>query len=150
MSKKKSQLSPGDKQIRFDSPPTLPSKAPLSVPRTKKGTFPEKKNSVGAIFLKKRNVLLLLVLSPPNVFMRFRRLSRLLSLSFPLTLCLVSQLPVFSLPSQKIPGFLRNSRKICSRSFALKFSRILKKVVTSHLIYFYLSTLVHSKNNNSE
>ena len=77
MSKKKSQLSPGDKQIRFDSPPILPSKAPLSVPRTKKGTFPEKKkNSVGAIFLKKRNVLLLLVLSPPNVFMRFRRLSR--------------------------------------------------------------------------
>ena len=76
MSKKKSQLSPGDEKIRFDSPPTLPSKAPLSVPRTKKGTFPEKKNSVGAIFLKKRNVLLLLVLSPPNVFMRFRRLSR--------------------------------------------------------------------------
>ena len=76
MSKKKSQLSPGDKKIRFDSPPTLPSKVPLSVPRTKKGTFPEKKNSVGAIFLKKRNVLLLLVLSPPNVFMQFRRLSR--------------------------------------------------------------------------
>ena len=43
LSKKKSQLSPGDKKIRFDSPPTLPSKAPLSVPRTKKGTFPEKK-----------------------------------------------------------------------------------------------------------
>ena len=39
MSKKKSYLSPDDKQIRFDSPPTLPSKAPLSVPRTKKGTF---------------------------------------------------------------------------------------------------------------
>ena len=83
MSKKKSQLSPGDKQIRFDSPPTLPSKAPLSVPRTKKGTFPEKKNSVGAIFLKKRNVLLLLVLSPPNVFMRLRRLSRSVVVVFP-------------------------------------------------------------------
>ena len=76
MSEKKSQLSPGDKKIRFDSPPTLPSKAPLSVPRTKKGTFPEKENSVGAIFSKKRNVLLLLVLSPTNVFMQFRRLSR--------------------------------------------------------------------------
>ena len=43
LSKKKSSLSPGDKQIRFDSPPTPPppppSKAPLSVPRTKNGTF---------------------------------------------------------------------------------------------------------------
>ena len=111
---------------KANSPPTLPSKVPLSVPRKKKVPFLKKK-SIGAIFLKRRNVLLLLVLSPPNVFMRFRRLSRLLSLSFPLTLCLVSQLPVFSLPGQKIPGFLRNSRKICSRSFALKFSRVLKK-----------------------
>ena len=51
--KRKANSPPGDKQIRFDSPPTLPSKAPLSVPRTKKGTFPEKKKSVGAIFLKK-------------------------------------------------------------------------------------------------
>ena len=52
MSKKKSQLSPGDKQIRFDSPPTLPSKAPLSVPRTKKGTFPEKKIDRRYLFKK--------------------------------------------------------------------------------------------------
>ena len=96
MSKKKSQLSPGDKQIRFDSPPILPSKAPLSVPRTKKGTFPEKKKSVGAIFLKKRNVLLLLVLSPPNVFMRFRRLSRSVVVVPSLEVVLVSKLPVFS------------------------------------------------------
>ena len=75
MSKKKSQLSPGDEKIRFDSPPTLPSKAPLSVPRTKKGTFPEKKKFGRRYFFKKAE-LLHLVLSPPNVFMQFRRLSR--------------------------------------------------------------------------
>ena len=48
--KRKANSPPGDKQIRFDSPPTLPSKAPLSVPRTKKGTFPEKKIRSRAIF----------------------------------------------------------------------------------------------------
>ena len=80
--KRKANSPPGDKQIRFDSPPTLPSKAPLSVPRTKKVPFLKKK-SIGAIYLKKRNVLLLLVSSPPNVFMRLRRLSRSVVVVFP-------------------------------------------------------------------
>ena len=43
LSSLKGWLSPGDKQVRFDSPPTLPSEAPLLVSRTKKRTFPEEK-----------------------------------------------------------------------------------------------------------
>ena len=48
--------------------------SPFLVP--KRVPFLKKKNRSALFFLKKRNVLLLLVLSPPNVFMRFRRLSR--------------------------------------------------------------------------
>ena len=143
MSKKKSQLSPGDKKIRFDSPPTLPSKAPLSVPRTKKGTFPEKKNSVGAIFLKKRNVLLLLVLSPPNVFMRFRRLSRSVVVVFPFDVVFGFKIACILFTWPENP---RVSQEFSENLFAFICTKILENIkksshFTSHLFLLkYLSS----------
>ena len=66
--------------LTLPRPSLLKPRSPFLVP--KKVPFLKKKFD-RRYFLIKRNVLLLLVLSPPNVFMRFRRLSRSVVVVFP-------------------------------------------------------------------
>ena len=70
--------------LTLPRPSLLKPRSPFLVPKKVPFLYTlNSLNSVGAIFLKKRNVLLLLVLSPPNVFMRLRRLSRSVVVVFP-------------------------------------------------------------------
>ena len=99
LSSLKGWLSPGDKQVRFDSPRPSLLKPHSSSPVPKKGPFLRKKNTVGFIFL-----------SPHNEFC---------FIAFLLSLFLVSILLVFS--SRQVP--VEN----CSRKSQGHFSGILGK-----------------------
>ena len=101
LSSLKGWLSPGDKQIRFDSPRPSLLKPHSPSPVPKKGTFPEKKRTV-------------LFLSPHNEFF-FCRLSVVVAFVFDIACILLIWRSSRAKLFQKIPRFLRNSRKIPSR-----------------------------------
>ena len=105
LSSLKGWLSPGDKQVRFDSPRPSLLKPHSSSPVPKKGPFLRKKNTVGFIFL-----------SPHNEFC---------FIAFLLSLFLVSILLVFS--SRQVP--VEN----CSRKSQGHFSGILGKFLRVNL-----------------
>ena len=105
LSSLKGWLSPGDKQVRFDSPRPSLLKPHSSSPVPKKGPFLRKKNTVGFIFL-----------SPHNEFC---------FIAFLLSLFLVSILLVFS--SRQVP--VEN----CSRKSQSHFSGILGKFLRVNL-----------------